>query len=123
MSLDLEQGDDDDEDDWCNDVWNIGLPPSREYLQQHSRTLTQIAKLQVKLILHNTELDPETWVRIYAEKFRAIMDEDPSLIEFQVKHRLYFSTRLWNQTNTSPKRSLIEDLLKAQSIEPEMEKS
>ena len=96
MSLDLEQGDDDDEDDWYNDVWNIGLPPSREYLQPRSRTLTQIAKLQVKLILHNTELDPETWVRIYAEKFRAIMDEDSSITEFQVKHRLYFSTRLWN---------------------------
>ena len=91
MSLELEQGDDDDEDDWYNDVWNIGLPPYREYLQQRSRTLTQIAKLQVKLILHNTEIDPETWVRIYAEKFREIVNNDPSLTEFQIKHLLYYA--------------------------------
>ena len=102
MSLDLEYWDD-DEEDWC-------IPPVKTL---RSRTLSEIHSLQVKLILHNTELDPETWVRIYAEKFRAIMDEDPSLTEFQVKHRLYFSTRLWNQTNTSPKRSMKEDLLKA----------
>ena len=91
MSLELEQGDEDEEDDWCNDVWNIGLPPSREYLQPRSRTLTQIAKLQVKLILHNTEIDPETWVRIYAEKFREIVNNDPSLTEFQIKHLLYYA--------------------------------
>ena len=106
MSLELECWDDDEEDDWCNDVWNIGLPPSKEYLQTRSRTLTQIVsfnnpgsdtvvasrtKLQVKLILRNTELDPETWVRIYAEKFRAIMDEDPSLTEFQIKYLLYYA--------------------------------
>lgn len=90
MSLDLEQGDDDD-DDWCNDVWNIGFPPPIEHLQPRSRTLTQIAKLQVKLILENTEVDPETWVRIYAAKFRAIMDEDPSLTEFQIKYLLYYA--------------------------------
>lgn len=91
MSLELEQGDDDDEDDWCNDVWNIGLPPSREYLQPRSRTLTQIAKLQVKLILDNTEMDPITWVHLYAEKFREIVNNDPSLTEFQIKHLLYYA--------------------------------
>lgn len=90
MSLDLDQGDD-DEDDWCNDVWNIGLPPSREYLQPRSRTLTQIAKLQVKLILENTEVDPVTWVHLYAEKFRQILESEPSLTEFQIKYLLYYA--------------------------------
>lgn len=91
MSLELDQGDDDEEDDWCNDTWNIGLPSSREYLQPRSRTLTQIAKLQVKLILENTEMDPITWVHLYAEKFREIVSNDPSLTEFQIKHLLYYA--------------------------------
>lgn len=90
MSLELDQGgDDDEEDDWCNDVWNIGLPPPTEYLQPRSRTLTQIAKLQVKFILEDTEMDPITWIHLYAEKFREIVTNDPSLTEFQIKHLLY----------------------------------
>lgn len=80
MSLELEYSDDDEEDWWILPIRTL-----------RSRTLTQIAKLQVKLILHNTEIDPETWVRIYAEKFRAIMDEDPSLTEFQIKYLLYYA--------------------------------
>lgn len=77
----------DDYDSYAiDDVGDIGLPPPK---QSRTRTLEEIDKLQVKLILHNTDIDPDTWVRIYAERFRAIMDEDSSLTEYQVKHRLY----------------------------------
>ena len=80
MSLDLEYSDDDEEDWW--------IPPIRTL---RSRTLTQIAKLQVKIILENTEVDPVTWVHLYAEKFRQILESEPSLTEFQIKHLLYYA--------------------------------
>lgn len=79
MSLELEQIY--DEEDW----W---IPPIRT---PRSRTLTQIAKLQVKLILENTEVDPLTWVHLYAERFREILDSDPSLTDFQIKYLLYYA--------------------------------
>lgn len=82
---------DDYDSDAIDDVGDIGLPPPKE---TQTRSLTQIARLQVRLILDCTDLDPETWVRIYAARFREILSQDPSLTESQVKHRLYLQKYL-----------------------------
>lgn len=45
--------------------------------------------LEIKLINDCTDLKPEDWVRIYWEKFRKIVEADPTLTEYQIRHALY----------------------------------
>lgn len=45
--------------------------------------------IEIKLINSCTDLKPEDWIRIYWEKFRSIVDNDPTLNEHQIKHALY----------------------------------
>ena len=46
-------------------------------------------ELEVKLIQECDDLKPEDWIRIYAEKFRKIVEADPTLTEYQIRHALY----------------------------------
>lgn len=46
-------------------------------------------ELEVKLIQECDDLDPITWVKVYWEKFRKIVEADPTLTEHQIKHALY----------------------------------
>ena len=45
--------------------------------------------IEIKLIQECDDLKPEDWIRIYWEKFRRIVDNDPTLNEHQIKHALY----------------------------------
>lgn len=46
-------------------------------------------ELEVKLIQECDDLRPEDWIRIYWEKFRSIVESDPTLTEYQIRHALY----------------------------------
>lgn len=50
-------------------------------------------EMQIEIIQECTDLNPVDWIRIYAEKFRKIMDEDPTLTKHQVKYALYFPNK------------------------------
>lgn len=45
--------------------------------------------IEIKLINSCTDLTPDKWIAIYAEKFRKIVENDPTLTEHQIKHALY----------------------------------
>ena len=45
--------------------------------------------IEIKLINSCTDLKPEDWIRIYAKRFRDIVEADPTLNEHQIKHALY----------------------------------
>lgn len=45
--------------------------------------------IEIKLINSCTDLTPEKWIAIYAEKFRKIVEADPTLTEYQIRHALY----------------------------------
>ena len=45
--------------------------------------------IEIKLIQECDDLKPEDWIRIYWEKFRSIVDNDPTLSEYQIRHALY----------------------------------
>lgn len=45
--------------------------------------------IEIKLINSCTDLTPDKWIAIYAEKFREIVENDPTLTEHQIKHALY----------------------------------
>ena len=82
-------------EDWCSDVGDIWMPPPRQRLEpiitRIGRSLDEILELEVRIIESCTDLDPATWINIYAEKFRKIMDEDSSYTESQIKRKLYFN--------------------------------
>jgi methyl-accepting chemotaxis protein len=88
--FELDSDDDDDIDQWCNDFGNIGLPVQR-IVQNVSRSLDEIMELEVRIIQSCTDLEPATWIAIYAERFRSIMDENSSGTESQIKRKLYFN--------------------------------
>lgn len=46
-------------------------------------------ELEVKLIQECDDLKPEDWIRIYWKRFRDIVDADPTLTEYQIRHALY----------------------------------
>lgn len=46
-------------------------------------------EIQVNLINKCTDLSPEYWIRIYAAKFRDIIDRNPNYTEYQIAHELY----------------------------------
>lgn len=80
MSLSLGEIDSDDENDWSNDIWVANL---------QSEALVPFYKLQIKLIVECTDLDPDTWILLYAKRFRDIVDQDPTLTASQIKRMLY----------------------------------
>ena len=49
--------------------------------------------LEIKLIEDCTDLKPEDWIRIYAQRFREIVESDPNLTEYQVKYQLYMNNK------------------------------
>lgn len=91
MSLDLDSFDDDDLDEWCNDVGNCGMPPPKlqPIYDKIGRSLDEILQLEVQIIEECTDAEPEIWVRLYWEKFRSILTDDPTLTKHQVKYLLY----------------------------------
>ena len=93
MPLDLDRFelDSDDESDWwCDNFGDLWLPTQR-IVQNVGRSLDEILELEVRIIESCTDLDPATWINIYAEKFRKIMDENSSGTESQIKRKLYFN--------------------------------
>ena len=80
MSLSLGEIDSDEENDWSNDIGVAHL---------QCDALVPFYELQVKLIVECTDLEPVTWIRLYAEKFRDIVDQDPTLTASQIKRMLY----------------------------------
>jgi len=89
--FELDSDDDNDIDAWCDDFWNLGTPRQRlePIITRIGRSLEEILELEVELINSHTELDPESWIRIYAERYRQLLTDDPTLTNFEVKHRLY----------------------------------
>ena len=83
MPLDLEY--DSAYEDWCNDCWDIWMPPPKRIV----RDSWEIIDLEYQIINECTDLHPDVWIKIYAERFRAIMDLDESLTKSQVKNLLY----------------------------------
>ena len=77
----------------CNDCGDIGMPPPRlrPIYEKIGRSLDEILQLEVELIEENTELEPKLWIQLYAERFREILTDDPTLTKFQVKHTLYLN--------------------------------
>lgn len=45
--------------------------------------------IEIKMINDCTDLRPEDWIRIYWKRFRDIVDADPNLSEYQIRHALY----------------------------------
>lgn len=89
--LDLEY--DDAYEDGCNSVWDIWMPPPRlrPIYEKIGRSLDEILQIEIDLINSNTEVEPAVWIQIYAEKYRAIMDEDSSGTISQIKRKLYLN--------------------------------
>lgn len=96
MSLDL--------DDWFddygeNDIWcaNLSVSDSEDLqdytaylaLQEESAKVVRYNRMQAHLIIACTDLSPQQWIEIYAERFRKIVDEHPEFTQFQVWHQLY----------------------------------
>jgi len=92
--LDLDRfeldSDDEDEDWWCDNFWDLWLP-SQRIVHNVGRSLDEILELEVQIIQECTDVDPITWVSLYAEKFRAIMDENSSGTKSQIKRKLYIN--------------------------------
>lgn len=89
----FELNSDDFEDGWCDDFWNLGTPRQRlePIITNVSRSLDEILELEVEIIQSCTDLSPELWIEIYAEKFRKIMDENSSDTESVIKRKLYLN--------------------------------
>lgn len=91
------------DDYWENDIWcaNLSVSDSEDLqdytaylaLQEESAKVVRYNRMQARLIMACTDLTPEQWIDIYAERFRKIVDEHPEFTQFQVWHKLYF----WNQ--------------------------
>lgn len=45
--------------------------------------------IEIKMINDCTDLRPEDWIRIYWKRFRDIVEADPTLTEYQIRHALY----------------------------------
>ncbi len=80
-------------EDGCNDCGDIGMPPPRlrPIYEKIGRSLDEIMELEVRLINSCTDLDPEEWISRFAQRFREILTDDPTLTKFQVKHTLYLN--------------------------------
>ena len=93
MPFDSFMFDDDDLSDGCNDCGDIGLPPPkvRSVCDNVGRSLDEILQLEYEIINENTEIHPELWIHLFAEKFRSIMDVDSSGTKSQIKRKLYLN--------------------------------
>lgn len=82
---------DSDEDSWCDDVWDIWLPPPRlrPIYEKIGKSLDEILEMEAEIINECTDIDPENWIQIYAQRFREIMTDDPTLTKSLVKRLLY----------------------------------
>jgi len=78
--------DDSWEDDGLEDVLSADLSG---IAQQTKRSLDEILQLEYEIIDECTDIDPATWISIYATKYRAIVTRDPSLTKSQIKRELY----------------------------------
>lgn len=80
MSLSLGEIDSNEENDWSNDIGVAHLQCDE---------LVPFYELQVQLIIECTDLEPVTWIHLYAERFREIVSIDPTLTASQIKRMLY----------------------------------
>ena len=87
--FELDSDDDNDIDMWCDNFWDLWLPTQR-VVHNVGRSLDEILELEVALIQEHTEVDAVTWISCYAERFREILTDDPTLTKYQVKHILYY---------------------------------
>ena len=80
-------------EDGCNDCGDIGMQPPRlrPIYEKIGRSLDEILQLEVELIEENAEFTPEEWISRFAQRFREILTDDPTLTKFQVKHTLYLN--------------------------------
>lgn len=69
------------------------MPPPKlqPIYQKIGRSLDEILRLEVQIIEECTDVDPITWVKLYASKYRAIMEEDSSGTKSQIKRKLYIN--------------------------------
>ena len=88
--FELDSDDNNGIDAWCDNFGDLGLPAQR-IVHNVGRSLDEILELEVRIIESCTDLDPVTWVHLYWEKFRNIVDEDSSYTESQIKRKLYFN--------------------------------
>jgi hypothetical protein len=100
MPFDAFMFDDDDLDEWSDDPGNCGLPPPRRRSSDiespwRDRTLDETIALEVILINQCSDLTPEYWIKIYAKRFRDVMDFDSSLPAWRVKRILYANEPFW----------------------------
>lgn len=81
-----------DDDSWEDDqgIEDILSADLLGIAEQTKRSLDEILDLEIELIQENTELEPELWIQIYAERYRDIMERDSSGTKSQIKRRLYF---------------------------------
>jgi len=86
--FELDSDDDNDIDMWCDNFWDLWLPTQR-VVHNVSRSLDEILRLEVEIIQDCTDVEPEIWIQLYAEKFRKILTDDSTLTKFQVKYLLY----------------------------------
>ena len=77
----------------CNDCGDIWMPPPRlrPIYEKIGRSLDEILQLEYEIIQENTEIHPELWIHLFAEKFRLIMDVDSSGTKSQIKRKLYIN--------------------------------
>ena len=97
IELETESYDDDEDlDGWCNDVWLSWLSPRNNprlepLFESVQRSLDEILQLEYEIISENTEVSPELWIHLFAQRFRELMDIDSSGTKSQIKRRLYFN--------------------------------
>lgn len=88
--FELDSDDDNDIDTWCDNFWDLWLPTHR-VVHNVSRSLDEILQLEVEIIQDCTDVEPAVWIQLYAEKYRAIMEEDSSGTKSQIKRKLYIN--------------------------------
>lgn len=92
MANEMEYWEPIDDDSWEDDqgIEDILSADLLGIAEQTKRSLDEILDLEIELIQENTELEPELWIQIYAERYRDIMERDSSGTKSQIKRRLYF---------------------------------
>ena len=88
--FELDSDDNNDIDMWCDNFWDLWLPTQR-IVHNVGRSLDEILQLEYEIINENTEIHPELWIHLFAEKFRSIMDVDSSGTKSQIKRKLYLN--------------------------------
>lgn len=99
MPLDLEY--DSAYEDWCNDCWDIWMPPPRRRTSDidspnRPRTIEETIILEWHIMNECTDLSPDYWIKIYAKRFRQVMEYDSSITKSQIKRILYCNEPIGN---------------------------